>query len=419
MALKKRELKGLGPERFHLVDLKDDGDLKTFREMDGPNIILGAGYVGGRALDACVRARVPVTAFCDNDPEKKEFRSLRVLSPQALASEYPNAKIILAAGYMTNLSAQLANLGFSNCYTVRFLDGLETDSVMDDVVLRTCLSPQKDFFDYPEILGSGFGFEVFITEKCSLRCRECSALVPYRTNPVHMPTGKLKKDLDLLCASLDRISELRIVGGEPMLHPDFHEVVAHCASKENVERVTIITNGTVVPGERQWRDLTNDKVLFRISDYGDLSAKRDRLVSEAAARGVQCVVITQKFWLPWRLLAGTGSDPGKAKELFWACGASTCVSLWDGRVYRCVMTATGTNLGAIPEDPGSFVDLYAAGEDARARRETGKALWRLVYETESLSACAYCLGCLPWSDAPKVQPARQVKAGECLPLPRT
>ncbi|HEY3952561.1 MAG TPA: hypothetical protein VGM53_04240, partial [Streptosporangiaceae bacterium] len=66
-------------------------------------------------------------------------------------------------------------------------------------------------------------FVVNVTEHCNLRCRSCAHLSPVL--PKHfVDPGSLCSDLTALSKSY-RVNVLKILGGEPLLHPDLPEVL--------------------------------------------------------------------------------------------------------------------------------------------------------------------------------------------------
>jgi radical SAM protein with 4Fe4S-binding SPASM domain len=83
-----------------------------------------------------------------------------------------------------------------------------------------------------------------LTERCNLRCdycyRECDA-----SKTAHMSTSDLLGVIGRLCEGGLRSVEL--TGGEPLLHPDFRQILDFCASR--MELVGVLSNGTLLGGE--------------------------------------------------------------------------------------------------------------------------------------------------------------------------
>jgi MoaA/NifB/PqqE/SkfB family radical SAM enzyme len=81
--------------------------------------------------------------------------------------------------------------------------------------------------------------QVVITDDCNLTCAYCNEYTP----------GAPGVQLDELKARIDKLDELGVIvydflGGEPLMHPDLHRVLAHAKSKRGGSNViTVITNG--------------------------------------------------------------------------------------------------------------------------------------------------------------------------------
>ena len=68
----------------------------------------------------------------------------------------------------------------------------------------------------------------------------------YYENPVNIDKQELIEDLEDLMVVADEVNE-PIIGGEPMMNKDFHEVSLQAASYDKVNKVVIYTNGTICP----------------------------------------------------------------------------------------------------------------------------------------------------------------------------
>ena len=112
--------------------------------------------------------------------------------------------------------------------------------------------------------------QIVVTRRCNLSCGYCNEYDDF-SPPV--PLDDLKERLDKL-ADLGTIV-VTLTGGEPMIHPQVHEVVRHIVSRGMV--CTSITNG--YPLTRTWIERLNDAglTLLQISidnvDPNDMSQK--------------------------------------------------------------------------------------------------------------------------------------------------
>ncbi|MDP3989268.1 MAG: PqqD family peptide modification chaperone [bacterium] len=119
---------------------------------------------------------------------------------------------------------------------------------------------EKDLGNVPTF---PFNLEMALTKACDLRCSFChDTVLPSSGTRAHMPVDKVKSLLSLYSeAGLLRI---RYSGGEPTLHPNFEEILAH--GKQLGLYQVVFTNGqhmtekTLTP----WKDANVGEVLISL-----------------------------------------------------------------------------------------------------------------------------------------------------------
>lgn len=407
-----------GKPEFILFDTLDETVCEDLRREGAHIVIFGAGRVGSVVLDSCRERGISIAAFCDNNQAKTEFCGLPVVSPTEAVEEYPDSHVLLALSSFRLAAEQLACLGLRRAYGVGLAEGgaaLPPENAHSSFshTLSTCLAVQKAFFDYPEKLGIGHGVNLMITERCSLKCLNCANLMQYYRTPDNFPVAAIFAELDRLCDCVDYVADLQIIGGEPLMHPDFHLVAEHAAANPKIRAVGIYTNGTMLPCEEQWSALLDGKIYFNISDYGTVSRHKETLIRELEKREVQYHTVRYDSWSHWCLPGRRGLGREGIVSLFRACKSAECLTLLGGKLYHCAHAANGVRLGAIPDHPMNFVDVAGRLEARIDPRETGEKIWPFIYEQDTLPACDYCLGHTLASG--KVEPA--VQAPGVLPLP--
>ena len=85
--------------------------------------------------------------------------------------------------------------------------------------------------------------QIHITNKCNLKCSYC--YVDKENNP-EIPKEKILSLINQ--ARANNITDLQLLGGEPLLHPDIKEIIS-CASKKGF-RVWIFTNAVLI--DKSW-----------------------------------------------------------------------------------------------------------------------------------------------------------------------
>ena len=69
---------------------------------------------------------------------------------------------------------------------------------------------------------------IHITDRCNLKCTYCYSNFYKRRNPP-IPTAKVLEIVDAFAAM--GVVEVSLIGGEPLLHPDFDRIVAHVKAR--------------------------------------------------------------------------------------------------------------------------------------------------------------------------------------------
>lgn len=159
---------------------------------------------------------------------------------------------------------------------------------------------QKTVQSFPKTIG------INLTERCNLACLHCSV----GSNPsVSTKNDLTTEELHRLFDEFDAcgLRNLRLTGGEPMMRPDFWEVLED-ATNDRRFSVTLFTNGTRLNEEgvdrlRAIRDRMGDQFLIHISLDGGTAESHDFLRNRAGnfARVVKTMEMLQakglKFYI--------------------------------------------------------------------------------------------------------------------------
>ena len=79
--------------------------------------------------------------------------------------------------------------------------------------------------------------DVQITEKCSLKCKDCSNLMQYYQKPVDAEQGILFDSMDRLMSIVDYVNELRILGGDPFMNKEIHKYIKKLLQYKNFGKI--------------------------------------------------------------------------------------------------------------------------------------------------------------------------------------
>ncbi len=109
--------------------------------------------------------------------------------------------------------------------------------------------------------GRSFAF-FYVTNQCNLTCRHCSFQSSSEQTGTHMDTNITVSTL----GELKGIHDITLTGGEPLLHPDFAEILS--AACRNAGLVYVMTNGI---------ELVSKESLRLLAKKNDLAGLKRRL----------------------------------------------------------------------------------------------------------------------------------------------
>lgn len=245
--------------------------------------------------------------------------------------------------------------------------------------------------------------EIPVTTGCTLCCRHCANLLQYYDRPRHGSVEQIIGSLTAILSSVDGVALLRILGGEPLLHPELCRILDFCLKEQKIKKIEVATNGTLLFSEDALASLADHvgakpDVEVCISDYGQNSGKKDILVRQLEEAGIAYRVESNK-WRAAGNISRRNHSADAMKKIFWEC--SKCVSLLNGELHICPRSSHGTDLHIVPKKQGEYVAVLEYGNDKKALRT---AIYKLL-DRKYVEACDYC-------DGDNAGLARPVEAGE-------
>ena len=230
--------------------------------------------------------------------------------------------------------------------------------------------------------------EINIVEHCNLRCRACTHLSPVL--PKHfVDPGALCTDLTALAGSY-HAGVLKILGGEPLLHPDLLEIMKAARESQVADKLEIWTNGLLLP--RMERGVWEVVDGVRISLYPGRSLKQhqlDRCVDLARRHNVSIRYKHYQAFQESYSEQGT-DDPQLVKKIYTTCNSAhrwRCHTVANGWFFKCpqgYMIPRGMSLGTEA--------TYRNGIQIDDSPEFRDRLLSYLTSPEALPSCRNCLG---------------------------
>lgn len=392
--------------------------LPALQREKRPVVILALMPLAETILRACREHGINVAAFCDSRAEKARapHAGLPVIQTQLLREHFDDACFLLVTPDFDDAASQLHTLGYTEIYSaatlLRDFDPGQYESEKSTDFLRfhidTYLRSHDNHFNPERVYLKNV--DVVITERCSLKCRDCANLMQYYQNPREQAAEALLLGLERLHQATDEITELRIIGGEPFMRRDWLDVTKQMLGMKIARTLVFFTNGTIVPDDSQLCELSGENVVFSITDYGALSRNCNDLVAKLEKHGLCYNRITADKWVDCSRIIVHDRTRAQLRDVYKQCCAKNLYTLINGRLYRCPFSANLCSLGAIADAEGDFVGLL----DIKAERPEAlrNELKKLIRNTTFLKSCDYCVG-RPYDAPLSLDAAIQVKR----PLP--
>lgn len=226
-------------------------------------------------------------------------------------------------------------------------------------------------------------FEIVLTTKCSLKCRDCGSIMPYYCKPYDVGWGTIQASLSSLLNNVDEVRMMGVIGGETFISKDLSKTLDFLLHQKKVRSIRVFTNAVVVTplSQELIGVLRNKKVHVNISNYGipESNTFYNYLLSEK----IQARMGGVMKWLDRGNMVRRKRTVRELVKQFQACYMKTCKSILNGKFYYCPRSGHGHDLGIVKTPKNDYVDLLK-------EKNIGCKILSLYYEKDYLAACDYC-----------------------------
>lgn len=352
-------------------------------------IILGFGKKGKRTVDFAISKGYKIIEIWDNYPKLDEYKGIKVCKPHDMQDK--NMPIIISA-YIARvddlLFQQARDFGYNNL--LRFAELFVNEDLSYDeyrefindiqrLKMKKMYGNKLNILEFPNV-------EIQITEKCSLRCKECANLMQYYTNPQNINEQEVLYDIHKLLTTVDCIEEFRVLGGEPFICQNLYKYIEELKKYDNIGTIVIITNGTIIPQGKNLECLKSEKVQVRISDYGKSSRNLTNIKELFRKEHIFYDIYSLDDWYKAGYIGKYSRTVEQNKDIFQECSVKWCIAIRNNKLFRCPFIANAWALKAIPDSDIEYVDLKI--EDKNILRN--KIMEYL--DKDILLGCDYCCG---------------------------
>lgn len=219
--------------------------------------------------------------------------------------------------------------------------------------------------------------DLFITARCNLRCRRCSNLMQYYTDPAHELLEDIVLGLKQAFKLVDYTDSMFILGGEPSLHPALEKILAEVSKyRHKIGNLIVVSNGLVKPKMEVITALRELNIPVNISLYPAFVAKQSETARELEKQGVK-VELFDPNWT-----ARTQREDNNGSIFFKHCWhmVAPCITLRGTQFWYCEFACNAHALGC----KGDYIDLTQPTDK--------KTIFEYLDPSEPFNACKHCSG---------------------------
>jgi hypothetical protein len=264
----------------------------------------------------------------------------------------------------------LESKGLNNKDIQSELDGIQTYM---DTSLPNGLKP----FVIPRLV-------YIVSSVCTLRCKDCLALMPYYKQASHIPIEQVMRDIHFSLDAVDMCTGVELIGGETFCYPWLGKALHEVLNNDKVRSVILSTNGTVIPDDDVFDQLSDPKILIRISNYG-IKGKIDRLIEIFERNNIAYQYITEPKWKDGGGIEYRNKSIEQIHIEFLNCENSrVSKTIAVGKLFVCPRSYRLLSLG-LYESANDYVKL----NDTDNKKTTQKKILE-IFLKDYADACQYC-----------------------------
>ena len=352
-------------------------------------VVFGSQGMGVVIKNILLSFGLNTSCFCDNSAlVSDENNQVPVYKPSDAAIKYPNALYILSGvepSTCNSMKKQLKDIAPHAHYCFYDVIYYYYVSINRNIDLNIFGLTLLNFFnDNSETNNAIHSLSFRITNKCTLKCKECAFLVPYQKEHYDFPIDDLISSLKTLCALSDGVLDLTINGGETFLYNDLFALLKEIVCIPRIINIVIVTNGTIVPSDDILKFCANNAIRIRISNYGQYSTKINELYNKCLSFNVSISEFYRaQKWYSLGTMKHNRSD-NENRSIADNCPFNggknkRILGLYKGGVHICDRYDGLLSCGCINKDSysGLHYELSTGNRDSFSKFLLGESLYKL------------------------------------------
>lgn len=333
--------KNKGHELDYIKDIILDKDTSYY--------IWGAG-VYGEVFCREHENDIEILGFIDSNESKQGTRleGKTIYSPDILFDNKENIKVIIATGWTAQVSAELERMSYQKNL---------------DFFYHNIFTLIYHFYKSNRLEVASINYR--ITDRCTLRCRECFSFIPYIKNARHVPTTQIMLDLEKLFQTVDFLNIMVLTGGDAMMHNDFDKLLEQIGEKyyrSHIANIEVFTNAIIIPKESTLQLFKKYNVIVRFTDYGENAKNKQRIPemkSVLESKRVSYDHAVFDSWCKSGYLQGLNGITGDENlmKFFDKCDKMNCATIFEGKVIMCSTAFAADRVDYHKMQEGDFFSL--------------------------------------------------------------
>ncbi len=246
-----------------------------------------------------------------------------------------------------------------------------------------------------------------LTEHCNLNCKCCSTFSPLAKEKFADP-DQFARDLTRLHELIgDRLEQLHLLGGEPLLHPQIEQFARLSREIFPEARIDFTTNGLLIHSmsESFWDTLRRYNVAIKYTKY-PINLDYDEIVDYVRSKGVRIFSAGgEKPISQFRRIPLNAKGTYNTYLSYIQCPYTDCAQLRDGKLYRCPASAYSDLVNSALQAEGKTDRFNLTAQDAIDLWQVHDADEVLSFLTNAVPFCQYCdmanATTIPWCQSKK------------------
>lgn len=342
--------------------------------------IWGAGVLGESFYKDFER-KIKILAFIDRNINKqgRKLGNVYILAPEEVELQ-EDEKIIIATGWVKQVADSLKLKGYQKNKHYYLLDEFSTIYMM---------------YKYNKLHVEKI--DMFCNTRCTLRCKHCSALIPYNRNGRNYTFEEMKQNIDMLFEWIDYIHILSFSGGDAMVNPNLINIIEYVGNKyrgKQVQDFELYTNAIILPDEKMIDIWKKYDVIVRFTNYTKNVPHRqkiEQMIQMLEKNELRYDYVQFEKWLDMGYPQPSNGLVSE-EELIEHCKQcspviSTCLN--NGKIFYCSPSCGADASGLFEHEESDGFDLH---EYAEIRKKEFMEFYTGYSEKGYPSYCKRCYG---------------------------